>query len=119
MGKFHQDKMKRLFKATDASLDDRIEPEEFRATLNHPEVREWFAAQGLSHTDDADLLFRLLDKDKSGTISKMELLSGVSALEGNARSIDLKILLQEVQSLRASVSSDVAAMRCEIEKSGD
>jgi hypothetical protein len=102
--KTHLEKMKRLFAVADAGGDDKIWPSELAGILDDPAVRAWFAAQGLPIADgDANRLFTLLDKNGDGYVSKAELLAEVGALRGNARSIDVRILMHEIALIKTNI----------------
>merc|ERR1711974_296011 len=109
--KIHLQKMKRLFAAVAIEGDDKIFPEELSRILEDKDVRAWFSAQGLPTTDgDADRLFTLLDKDKDGYLTKEELTSGVATLKGNARSIDVRVIMKEIDDIKSSERRRLACL---------
>jgi len=88
---FH--KVRTFFKEADKDKSGMLSIEEFRETLTHPDVQAYFNALDLDVTQ-AELLFTLLDQDRNdGVISLDEFLAGCMRLRGQAKSIDVNILL--------------------------
>lgn len=85
--RIHLAKMMKLLNAADASGDGNLTEAEFVDVCKIPEVNQWMGAQGL-RIADAESLFQLID-DGSGSVSKAELITGVSRLKGFARGLDL------------------------------
>jgi len=54
---------------------------------------------------DAATLFRLLDHDNSGQINIHEFITGCYKLQGESRSLDMKIMQLEIQNLQESVEN--------------
>jgi len=86
--KTHKAKMDALFNYADEDGDGYLDPSEYEQVLSDPEVMTWLAAMELDVRDKANL-FRLLDTNKDGKISRQELIEGVSRLKGGARSIEM------------------------------
>merc|ERR1712032_160260 len=100
----HREKMEHLFQHAE-SKDGCITLQAFRDTMSDPSLRTWLAAQDLD-SSDVDTMFLLLDDAvgvTDGTITKDELIKGVSHLKGSARSIDLLILMRDVKQLKTMV----------------
>merc|ERR1711920_359794 len=72
--------------------------EDFESRLEHPRMREYFKAIDV-HPSDAKGVFRLLDLDDSGSIDANEFLSGCLRLRGNAKALDVAVLMHEVRRL--------------------
>mmetsp|Transcript_96384 Transcript_96384/g.278202 ORF Transcript_96384/g.278202 Transcript_96384/m.278202 type:complete len:585 (+) Transcript_96384:77-1831(+) len=77
-----------FFKQADVDRTGTLNWEEFRNNLLNPKVRSYFEALELD-TSQAHLLFDLLDKDGSGSVSVEEFVEGCVRLRGHARSIDV------------------------------
>lgn len=76
--------------------------EEWLRVMSGPHAQHWFSAQGLK-VKDASAVFKLLDEDGSNGISMDELIAGVAALQGPARSLDLANLIEDQRQLRKSM----------------
>jgi len=48
---------------------------------------------------EGEQLFHLLDTDKSGGVDSRELINGLLRLRGNAKSLDVALILREVNRL--------------------
>jgi len=89
----HARKMKAFFRYADHSKDHVITKDEWERVVGGHHAQHWFSAQGLK-VKDAEAVFRLLDEDNSNSISMDELIAGVSALQGPAKSLDLAVLTE-------------------------
>lgn len=89
----HARKMKAFFRYADHSKDHVITREEWERVVSGHHAQHWFSAQGLK-VKDAEAVFRLLDEDRSNGISMDELIAGVAALQGPAKSLDLAVLTE-------------------------
>jgi len=89
--------VKQFFQTADLNKDGRLTWEEFEKHLNCKEVQAYFNAMELDVTR-AQILFELLDKDGSNQITVDEFLDGCIRLKGQARSIDLNLMLFSQQS---------------------
>lgn len=94
----HMKKMSLLFNS--ASLGNgTITFEEFQHLVSAPAVKTWLAAYEL-RSDDAQSLFKLLDNG-DGQLTVEELVQGVSALKGPAKSLDMHAVKKEILKLKA------------------
>mmetsp|Transcript_57654 Transcript_57654/g.135084 ORF Transcript_57654/g.135084 Transcript_57654/m.135084 type:complete len:551 (+) Transcript_57654:95-1747(+) len=107
--KIHSKKMHDFFQYTNRS-GSTITRSEWNAVMGNAGARHWFAAQGLP-MQDPDLVFDLLDQDKSECVGMDELLRGVSQLQGPARSLDLACLTGSNRQLLADAKAALAALR--------
>mmetsp|Transcript_52088 Transcript_52088/g.97792 ORF Transcript_52088/g.97792 Transcript_52088/m.97792 type:complete len:706 (-) Transcript_52088:67-2184(-) len=87
-----------IFKASDTNNNNTIEKADFKSSLIHPDVHQFFRAIKLD-LDQAEVLFELLDISGDGKISCDEFLRGCLRLRGAAKAIDLLILSREVNQL--------------------
>merc|ERR1719277_626033 len=106
MVKTHAQKMERLFDAADGSGDGLVDVEEFQATLREPDVQTWLASMDLD-VEDAGVVFQLVDADGDGRLTAEELVAGVSRLMGDARNLDLLVLMREQREVMRMIESDV------------
>eukprot|EP00930_Biecheleria_cincta_P006073 TRINITY_DN107051_c0_g1_i1.p1 TRINITY_DN107051_c0_g1~~TRINITY_DN107051_c0_g1_i1.p1 ORF type:complete len:639 (+),score=84.96 TRINITY_DN107051_c0_g1_i1:36-1919(+) len=68
----------------------------FKDMLVNPQMQEFFKAIDVD-ISEAESVFHLLDSDESGTISLDEFMSGCLSLRGNAKALDVSILLHETR----------------------
>jgi len=87
-----------LFHEMDQNGDGTITSEEFNHRLGDEKVIAYFKALKLDITD-TQTLFQLLDTDESSEVDIQEFLEGCYALQGEARSIDTKIMRLQLQYL--------------------
>merc|ERR1719362_1834717 len=92
-----------LFNEMDNNGDGAISAAEFDKRLRNEEVIAYFKALKLD-VSDSRRLFSLLDKDGTGTVDIMEFLQGCYQLQGEARSIDTKIMQMQIKGLCQQIS---------------
>eukprot|EP00404_Azadinium_spinosum_P026029 CAMPEP_0180672918 /NCGR_PEP_ID=MMETSP1037_2-20121125/65406_1 /TAXON_ID=632150 /ORGANISM="Azadinium spinosum, Strain 3D9" /LENGTH=240 /DNA_ID=CAMNT_0022702129 /DNA_START=61 /DNA_END=780 /DNA_ORIENTATION=- len=98
---FYRCTVQLLFSEADESGDGFLSREEFQEVLSDTRVKAWLSAMELE-VRDAEVLFDLVD-DGDHRISAEELVHGFARLKGNARSLDLAILLHELHRLETRV----------------
>lgn len=91
-------RIKTFFQEADVDKSGTLSWEEFKAHLEKPEVKAYFAIMDLD-VSQAHYLFALLDEDHNNSISIDEFLEGCLRLKGQARSIDIHVLLAGVRKL--------------------
>jgi len=69
---------------------------ELHSVLDHPTIRNWFALIAYE-VREVDRLYEVIDKEGTGEIRIDDLLTGCMRLKGEARSIDVHILLRETK----------------------
>jgi len=106
--KMYLESMQDLFQEMDDDGQGTISMEEFESKLKDERVVAFFNALKLD-VSDARVLFRLLDVDDSGDITIQEFLDGCYELQGESRSLDMKIMQIEVKQLRET-SADLQQM---------
>ena len=106
------DSMEDLFEEMDGDGFGTISMEEFESKLQDERVIAFFHALKLD-VSGARVLFRLLDVDDSGDITIDEFLDGCYELQGESRSLDMKIMQIEVKQLREA-STEVQQMLREL-----
>ncbi|CAE6936684.1 NaCP60E [Symbiodinium natans] len=90
--------LQRVFDEMDANESGTISKDEFQTTLQDERVQAYFNAMKLD-AREVEYLFALLDYDGSGEVSYSEFVDGCWKLQGEARSLDMKILQLEIESL--------------------
>merc|ERR1712032_240522 len=72
--------------------------EKFQRHLRNPEVMAYFASLDLD-VSNAHRLFRLLDTNNNNEVGVREFLDGCMRLKGEAKSIDVNMLVYEIKRL--------------------
>merc|ERR1712032_1219722 len=95
----HKRRMKFLFEKMTRSAcpadDDLIDEAQFETFIHkHADFQTWLHAMDID-ASDASLLFELIDLDGNGQLTFEELIEGMGALRGNARNVDVKLLLRQ------------------------
>merc|ERR1719330_341293 len=98
--------MRKLFDSVDADRSGFITPLEMREKMQDNEVAAYFAALGVD-AKQVSQLFKLLDMDNSGTITREEFLKGCLYLRGNAKSIDVAVIMQELRLVQETLDEIV------------
>merc|ERR1712232_240200 len=75
-----------------ASLLHFIDEETFYKLMSNDTVRAHFAILGIE-VNHAQCLFQLLDQDQSGRISMDEFIAGCLRMRGDAKAVDMALLL--------------------------
>jgi len=99
--KTHAKKIKRLVMAADTSGEGELDLHEFREIFADPVLRTWLASMEFV-AGDVDALFNLMT-DGSGSLSVDDMVAGVAKYKGNARSLDIHMLLSEQRLLKEFV----------------
>jgi Ca2+-binding EF-hand superfamily protein len=105
--KIYLQSMAELFEEMDEDGKGTISMKEFEKKLDDENVMAYFYAMELD-VSDALTLFQLLDHDNSDEVGIDEFLEGCYKLQGESRSLDMKIMQYEVQYLQ-----DRADAQCE------
>jgi len=82
------------FMLADVDEDRMITMVEFQEQLRSPNLRDIFDSIGISK-HEADLLFAILDRDKTGSLSPEEFVDGALKLRAPCRAFDLEALHYE------------------------
>lgn len=83
-----------LVQALDQDGDESITAEEFKKGLQKPEVRDFISAMQVE-ISDAEKFFAMLDEDGSGEVDLVEFVTGMQRLRGEAKSVDIHMMLHE------------------------
>lgn len=94
--------IKALFKTIDDDGSGEVSRSELREMLEDATLAAYFRVLGFD-TNDADMLFDLLDTDESDSISMQEFLDGCTRLKGSARSMDVHAVLAECRRIRRTL----------------
>jgi len=102
----HTKKMSVLFKAADEDGNGILDREEFKGMMEDPSVVTWLSSMGLE-VNDADTLFTMVAKDaeRDSEITAVELVKSVAHLKGNAKSLDMAVVMQENRGLLDDVQN--------------
>jgi hypothetical protein len=90
--------IKTFFKQADADGSGQLSWEEFRTHLENDRVKAYFQTLDLD-IRKAHTLFSLLDSNDSGEVGIEEFLDGCLRLRGQAKSLDLNLLIHQVDGL--------------------
>jgi hypothetical protein len=110
-------RMRDIFKEADKDQDDTLSWEEFHEYLQDSEVAAFFGSLGLD-VSVARALFVLLDVDDSNAVNIDEFVQGCLRLRGNARSIDVNMLLYENEKLHHQLLEFMETMEHKLEQLG-
>mmetsp|Transcript_16197 Transcript_16197/g.37243 ORF Transcript_16197/g.37243 Transcript_16197/m.37243 type:complete len:590 (-) Transcript_16197:162-1931(-) len=99
-----------IFEELDHDATGYITSEEFEHALQEERVVAYFRALKLDVTD-AQTLFKLLDYDQSEEISIEEFLDGCYRLQGESRTLDVKLMQYEVRFLKEAMVNIMEVLR--------
>merc|ERR1740121_1553926 len=106
-----------LLTLMDTDGDHEISFDEFKMSLENEEIRDYITALEVD-VDDAKVFFNMLDRDGSGTVDIMEFTSGMRRFRGEAKSVDMHMLLYENKRLFKLVCCLVGSICGEWEDEG-
>jgi len=101
-------KIKEFFADADRDQSGILSWEEFEDHLTNPKVSAYFTSLELDVTH-AHRLFKLLDKDNSNEVGLDEFLDGCIRLKGEAKSIDVNMLVYEMDRLSKQITATAQA----------
>lgn len=87
-----------LLTIMDSDGDNLITDEEFLESLEKQEIRDYISALDVE-INDAKEFFSLLDADGSGQVDIIEFVTGMQKFRGEAKSIDIHMMLHENRKL--------------------
>lgn len=90
----HIDKMRYLFSKADRDEGGTLSVHEFRAVMKHDDVKAWMESMGLE-LEDLDKVWRLI-ADGNGELTCDQLTDGVAKVKGEAKSIDVLSVVQDL-----------------------
>merc|ERR1712226_1696131 len=76
---------------------------DFESLLHTTEMEEYFRTIDVD-ISEAHSIFELLDIAGSGTLTAEEFISGCMRLNGNAKALDLMVLMDQVKGLESSIA---------------
>jgi len=82
--------------------EDCITWDEFQSKMDAPEMKEYFKAINVDPSE-AYGLFQLLDTDGSGDVDCSEIVNGLLRLRGNARALELSLLMSETSRIHQTL----------------
>jgi len=98
-----------LLTLMDQDGDQEITFEEFLQALENQEVRDYVSALEVEITD-AKMFFQMLDRDGSGTVDILEFTSGMRKFRGEAKSVDIHMMLHQNRQLFKLVTALVGTL---------
>jgi len=105
-------KVTEFFNEADVDGSGMLSFEEFKRHLKDQHISAYFHSLGLD-VSQAEMLFNLLDRDNSGTLTLDEFLGGCMRLKGPVKNLDVNVLIDEnrrlstiVKELRDSTLAD-------------
>jgi len=113
----YTNKIRTFFQEADQDKSGMLSWEEFKAHLKKPSVMAYFHALELD-VSQAHVLFELLDRDGNDEVSLDEFLAGCMRLKGQAKSLDVNMLLYENRRLFKKLT-DFIRMASERAEGGD
>mmetsp|Transcript_102726 Transcript_102726/g.199112 ORF Transcript_102726/g.199112 Transcript_102726/m.199112 type:complete len:436 (-) Transcript_102726:78-1385(-) len=96
-------KIRAFFAEADKDQSGMLSWEEFEDHLKNPKVSAYFASLELDVTH-AHRLFKLLDVNRSNEVGLDEFLDGCVRLKGEAKSIDVNMLVYEMDNLSQQIT---------------
>jgi hypothetical protein len=87
--------MRKIFRELDGDVDGAITMDEMQRRMLDPEIGAFFSQLGMD-PDQVGKLFFLLDRDKSGTLDQEEFMFGCLKFRGDAKSLDIAVMHQQV-----------------------
>lgn len=90
--------IKEFFRQADADSSGQLSWEEFRIHLDDDRVKAYFQTLDLD-IRQAHILFKLLDCNDNGEVGIEEFLDGCLRLRGQAKSLDLNLVIYQLESL--------------------
>eukprot|EP00929_Paragymnodinium_shiwhaense_P024205 TRINITY_DN14971_c0_g1_i1.p1 TRINITY_DN14971_c0_g1~~TRINITY_DN14971_c0_g1_i1.p1 ORF type:complete len:640 (-),score=159.25 TRINITY_DN14971_c0_g1_i1:378-2297(-) len=87
-----------LFHQMDLDRNGEVLLDEFAQLLADPRVSKWLNAMEVE-VQDPDILFRLLKREDAPGVSFPDLVNGIKRLRGNARSVDVVVMIRQINEL--------------------
>jgi len=106
-------KAKEFFVEADLDKSGMLSWKELESHLKNPKVSAYFASLELD-VSHAHRLFKLLDADCSGEVGLDEFLDGCMRLKGQAKSIDVNMLVYETEKMAQQISTLLEAQQCQV-----
>eukprot|EP00927_Polykrikos_kofoidii_P044016 TRINITY_DN3810_c0_g1_i1.p1 TRINITY_DN3810_c0_g1~~TRINITY_DN3810_c0_g1_i1.p1 ORF type:complete len:613 (+),score=98.96 TRINITY_DN3810_c0_g1_i1:70-1839(+) len=93
----------------------KISWSQFEKSLETEEMQEYFNSINVDISEGRGL-FDLLDVEKTGTIDAVEFVRGCVRLTGNAKALDLALVLNETRAMRSLICSDLRSIERQLGK---
>lgn len=109
--------LRSLFELMDEDEDGKVSWEDFKASLTRDDMAELFQAIELDKSE-AQCVFRLLDIHNTGIIDADEFLHGCLRLRGQAKALDMLVMMRETRTLFSKMSHHMRALRGVLQSMG-
>ncbi|CAK0827214.1 unnamed protein product [Prorocentrum cordatum] len=110
--------MRKIFRELDGDVDGEITMEEMQRRMLDPEIGAYFSQLGMD-PDQVGKLFFLLDRDKSGTLDPEEFMFGCLKFRGDAKSLDIAVMHQQVKWVHDTLKAVVTHLGIDSEPDQD
>eukprot|EP00929_Paragymnodinium_shiwhaense_P060179 TRINITY_DN30080_c0_g2_i1.p1 TRINITY_DN30080_c0_g2~~TRINITY_DN30080_c0_g2_i1.p1 ORF type:complete len:698 (-),score=195.64 TRINITY_DN30080_c0_g2_i1:363-2456(-) len=98
-----------LFKKSALNENGELSWEVFQESLATPEVQQLFQTVNVDRSE-AHGLFKLIDTEKAGAVGPDQLMNGWLRLRGPAKSLDMQLLIYEVEELHRDMIMKTRAL---------
>merc|ERR1711920_897203 len=95
--------IKNFFKQADADNSGHLSWKEFKSHLEDDRVKAYFQTLDLD-IRNAHTLFKLLDRNDNGEVGIEEFLDGCLRLKGQAKSLDIHLVIYQLETLIKGIS---------------
>lgn len=99
--------MREFFMEAKGSEVGELSWDDFNRCLDTEQMKHFFKVIDVD-TSEAHGIFRLLDLDKSGGVELEEFVSGCHRLRGNAKALDLAVLIYEIRRMADTLQTHIA-----------
>jgi hypothetical protein len=104
-----------LFDMKGENSQQTITLDAFEEKLDTAAMKEYFEAVNLD-TSEAPYLFEILDMDGSGSVDREEFVSGLLRLRGNAKALDLTVMMKETSRVYQHMERQMQRMSNHVER---
>merc|ERR1712232_350528 len=107
--------MRQLFGELDADGSGKVDQEEFMTSMSLPKMQHFLKAIDLV-PQDTKALFNLVDVDNEGEIDADKLMIACSRLQGNAKALDLAIVMRGMEEMRCEQNQYCEQILAQLQK---
>merc|ERR1719330_1299828 len=99
------EELRRLIEKADADLSGEITRQEWENMMENPDFIKFFQMCNLDIRDSATFFDALVEAGRSPSINISDFVDGCMKMKGDASSIDMQILMNEVRVLRKAIEN--------------